>query len=168
MRLLIRLHDFLIFAMAVASGAILLWLMIAVIASVGIRNAGVQPWAWLFLSTEYGLLYLTMLGAPWLVREKGHVHIDIAVAALPDGARDVASRVVAAACVVVCATLAWKGVDLVSSNIERNDFDVRAYFTPRWLLTISLPVSFGFMAVEFTRFVVSREVMHKGRSEVRG
>lgn len=168
MRLLIRLHDFLILAMAVASGAILLWLMIAVIASVAMRNAGVQPWAWLFLSTEYGLLYLTMLGAPWLVREKGHVHIDIVVAALPDGARDVASRVVAAACVAVCAALAWKGVDLVSSNIERNDFDVRAYFTPRWLLTISLPVSFGFMAVEFARFVVSREAMHEGRSEVRG
>ena len=26
-----------------------------------------QPYAWLFTSTEYGILYMTMLGAPWLV-----------------------------------------------------------------------------------------------------
>jgi C4-dicarboxylate transporter DctQ subunit len=47
------------------------------------RNLGVQPFAWLFTSAEYALFYMTMLGAPWLVRERGHVHIELVTAALP-------------------------------------------------------------------------------------
>jgi C4-dicarboxylate transporter DctQ subunit len=58
--------------------------------------------------------------------------------------------------------LAWKGAELFMKNIERNDFDVRAYYFPRWILTISFPVSFGLMAVEFARFVGGRDLMHSG------
>lgn len=161
-----RLFSLLVNAMAVLSGAILIWLMVSVITSVVMRNIGVQPFAWLFTSAEYGLLYMTMLGAPWLVREKGHVHIELVTAALPDAARQVVSRLVAAACVMVCGILAWKGAELVLSNIERGDFDTRAYYFPRWMLTIAFPLSFGAMAIEFARFVFGPELMHSGEAGI--
>src|SRR6056297_1304846 len=149
MRPLVRVYDALLYTMALIAGLTLVWLMVSVVASIVMRNLGVQPFAWLFTSTEYGLLYMTMLGAPWLVREKGHVHIELLTAALPTRARAVVSRTVAGLCVLVCAVLAWKGAELVATNIARNDYDVRAYFFPRWLLTIAFPVSFAAMAVEF-------------------
>lgn len=155
-----------LYAMAFLSGATLVWLMISVITSVLMRNAGLQPFAWLFTSAEYGLLYMTMLGAPWLVREKGHVHIELVTSALPPGARRVVSRIVAVACVVVCLILAWKGVDLVLTNIERGDYDTRAYYFPRWMLTITFPISFGLMAVEFSRFVFGSDLMHTGEAGI--
>ncbi|MDD9718299.1 TRAP transporter small permease subunit [Dinoroseobacter sp. PD6] len=166
MRVLSRTYDFMILAMAVLAGAGLVWLMVSVIASVAMRNLGMQPFAWLFTSAEYSILYLTMLGAPWLVREKGHVHIELVTAALPEGLRQVVSRFVALLCVLVCVVLAWKGVELCLRNLERNDFDVRAYFYPRWLLTISFPIAFGFMAVEFARFVFGREILHSGEAGI--
>ncbi|MEM7643112.1 MAG: TRAP transporter small permease [Pseudomonadota bacterium] len=153
-------------AMAAAAGLLLVWMMISVIASVLMRNAGVQPFAWLFTSAEYGLLYMTMLGAPWLVREKGHVHIELLTSALPEGPRRLVSRTVAALCVAVCVMLAWKGAELVLTNIERGDFDTRAYYYPRWLLTIMFPLSFGFMAIEFARFVVGRDLLHTGEAGI--
>lgn len=156
----------LLYTMAFVAGATLVWLMISVILSVLMRNAGVQPFAWLFTSAEYGLLYITMLGAPWLVREKGHVHIELVTSALPETARKIVSRAVAAGCVVVCLILAWKGADLVLTNIERGDVDTRAYYYPRWLLTITFPISFGLMAVEFSRFVFGPEVMHTGEAGI--
>lgn len=152
--------------LAAISGLTLVWLMISVIASVIMRNLSLQPFAWLFTSAEYGLLYMTMLGAPWLVREKGHVHIELLTAALPDGPRRLLSRVVAASCVLVCALLAWKGVELVMTNLERGDFDTRAYYYPRWLLTIAFPLSFGLMAVEFSRFIFGEELMHSGEAGI--
>jgi TRAP-type C4-dicarboxylate transport system permease small subunit len=155
-----------LYGMAGVSGFMLVWIMVSVIASVAMRNLGLQPFAWLFTSAEYGLLYMTMLGAPWLVREKGHVHIELLTAALPDGPRRLLSRVVAAACVLVCAILAWKGVELVMTNIERGDFDTRAYYFPRWILTIAFPLSFGFMAIEFSRFVFGDELMHSGEAGI--
>ena len=161
-----KAYSFVLYGLAVIAGATLVWLMISVILSVLMRNAGLQPFAWLFTSAEYGLLYLTMLGAPWLVREKGHVHIELVTAALPDAPRRVVSRVVALACVAVCLILAWKGADLLLTNIERGDVDTRAYYFPRWLLTIAFPVSFGMMAVEFSRFVFGAQLMHSGEAGI--
>ena len=162
MRIITRLYDLLLYGMALAAALTLLWLMVSVVLSVAMRNFGMQPFAWLFTSAEYGLLYMTMLGAPWLVREKGHVHIELVTAALPDGARRIVSRGIAAACVMVSLILAWYGLELFLKNIARNDYDVRAYFYPRWLLTISFPIAFSFMAVEFARFVFGPELMHSG------
>ena len=155
-----------LYGMAGIAGAMLVWLMVTVIVSVVMRNAGLQPYAWLFTSSEYAILYLTMLGAPWLVREKGHVHIELVTAALPPGARRIISRTVAAMCVVVCAILAWKGAELLVTNIQRKDFDVRAYYFPRWILTLAFPISFGLMAVEFARFVVGKDLLHSGEAGI--
>lgn len=166
MAIIARVYNFVLYAMAFIAGAMLVWLMVSVVLSVVMRNAGVQPFAWLFTSAEYGLLYMTMLGAPWLVREKGHVHIELVTAALPPSARTVVSRTVALACVLVCLILAWKGTDLFLTNIERNDYDVRAYYFPRWMLTISFPISFGLMAVEFARFVFGEDLMHSGEAGI--
>ncbi len=161
-----RIYDAVLFGMAIIAGLLLVWLMLSVITSVLMRNAGLQPFAWLFTSAEYGLLYMTMLGAPWLVREKGHVHIELVTAALPVGLRRIVSRAVAAACVLVCLILAWQGADLVLTNIERGDYDTRAYYFPRWMLTIAFPLSFGMMAIEFSRFVFGSELMHNGEAGI--
>lgn len=166
MQHVVRAYTAFLYAMAFVAGGMLIWLMVSVIASVVMRNAGLQPFAWLFTSAEYALLYMTMLGAPWLVREKGHVHIELVTAALPAPMRRVVSRLVALACVLVSLVLAWKGAELFLTNIARNDFDVRAYFFPRWLLTIAFPISFGLMAVEFGRFVLGAELMHSGEAGI--
>lgn len=166
MRIVIRAYDALLYAMALIAAATLVWLMVSVVLSVAMRNIGVQPWAWLFTSAEYGLLYMTMLGAPWLVREKGHVHIELVTAALSPPLRRIVSRTVAAACVAVSLILAWYGLELFLTNIERNDYDVRAYFYPRWLLTITFPIAFTLMAVEFARFVFGPDLMHSGEAGI--
>lgn len=158
--------SFLVNFSAVTAGATLVWLMVSVITSVLMRNAGLQPFAWLFTSAEYGLLYMTMLGSPWLVREKGHVHIELVTAALPDKARRIVSRIVAIACVSVCVILAWKGVELFLKNIDRGDYDTRAYYYPRWMLTIAFPVSFGLMAIEFSRFIFGSDLLHSGEAGI--
>lgn len=155
-----------LYAMAFIAGAMLLWLMVSVVVSVAMRNFGLQPFAWLFTSSEYALLYMTMLGAPWLVREKGHVHIELVTSTLPPNLQTLTSRLVAVACVLVSLILAWKGLELVMTNIARNDYDVRAYYFPRWILTISFPVSFALMAVEFSRFVFGTELMHSGEAGI--
>ena len=166
MRAVIRVYDALLYTMAFLAAATLVWLMISVIVSVVMRNAGIQPFAWLFTSSEYGLLYMTMLGAPWLVRERGHVHIELVTAALPARLRRIVSRAVALLCVGVSLVLAWYGLELFLTNIERNDYDVRAYLYPRALLTISFPIAFSFMAVEFARFVFGPELMHSGEAGI--
>ena len=166
MRPVIRAYDALLYSMAFIAAVSLVWLMVSVVVSVAMRNFGLQPFAWLFTSAEYGLLYMTMLGAPWLVRERGHVHIELVTAVLPPAVRRVVSRGVALACVAVSLALAWYGLQLFLTNIERNDFDVRAYFYPRWMLTITFPIAFSLMAIEFARFVFGSELLHSGEAGI--
>ncbi|MBF9058483.1 TRAP transporter small permease subunit [Rhodobacterales bacterium HKCCSP123] len=166
MRHVIRAYDALLYAMAFIAALSLVWLMVSVVVSVAMRNLGLQPFAWLFTSAEYGLLYMTMLGAPWLVRERGHVHIELVTAALPPAVRRVVSRGVSLACVAVSLALAWYGLELFLTNIERNDYDVRAYFYPRWMLTITFPIAFSLMAIEFSRFVFGKELLHSGEAGI--
>lgn len=160
------LWDRFVDLMALVAAAMLIWLMVSVVTSVVMRNIGIQPFAWLFTSSEYAILYMTMLGAPWLVRERGHVHIELVTAALPDGVRRIVSRAVALACVVVCVILAWQGWELFAKNWTRNDYDVRAYYFPKWILTITFPVAFAMMAVEFARFVGGAKLIHSGQAGI--
>ncbi|MCR9157456.1 MAG: TRAP transporter small permease [Rhodobacteraceae bacterium] len=166
MRAVIRVYDALLYTMALVAAVTLVWLMVSVVVSVVMRNLGLQPFAWLFTSAEYGILYMTMLGAPWLVREKGHVHIELVTAALPPTLRRFVSRMVAVLCVLVCIILAWYGLQLFLTNIERNNYDVRAYYYPRWLLTVTFPIAFSVMAIEFSRFVFGSELMHSGEAGI--
>jgi hypothetical protein len=66
----------------------------------------------------------------------------------------------------VCFVLAYKGLQLFLTNIERNDFDVRAYYFPRSLLTVTFPLSFGFMMIEFSRFVFGSDLLHSGEAGI--
>jgi len=167
MRYASRAYLLVLNGMALIAAIMLVWLMVAIVLSVVIRNLGLQPSAWFFLSTEYAMFYLTLLGAPWLVRQKGHVHIELLTSILPPLALQVVSRLVALLCVAVSVVLAWKGFDLVSMNLARNDYDVRAFFVPRWILTIAYPVCFAMMAIEFARFVVGRDILHSGEAGIK-
>lgn len=167
MQLVRKVYDRLLDLLAVLSGALLVWLMLATLLAVLIRNLDMQPSSWFFQSSEYAMFYLTLLGAPWLVREKGHVYIELFTATLPQRWLNIHSRLVAFLCVLVCLVLAWKGFDLFQMNWVRNDYDVRANFVPRWILTIVFPICFGLMAIEFFRFVVGKDIMHSGEAGIK-
>jgi C4-dicarboxylate transporter DctQ subunit len=67
--------------------------------------------------------------------------------------RRLLSRLVAAACVVVCLILTWKGIDLVRPIWSATIMTCAPTSTPL-AADHRLPDLFGLMAVEFSRFVV--------------
>jgi len=66
---------------------------------VAVRNLGYQSSAHFFTFTEYALLVVPCLGAPWLVREKGHVYVEILLMALSDRQRAVLRYLIGALCI---------------------------------------------------------------------
>jgi TRAP-type C4-dicarboxylate transport system permease small subunit len=116
---------------------------------------------------ELGFIYCLMLGAPWLVRERGHVYIEIVTAAVPAHVRILLSRCIAAFCFIVCGALAIFGGALTVQDYAFNELDTRGSIDiPRWIVIVSLPVGFGLMATEFLRFVFAKEPFHTGEAGV--
>ena len=151
---LAKLYDRLILAMAWLAGALLVLMFIAIVLDVVLRNLGMQSSAHLFTFTEYALLMVPCFGAPWLVRERGHVFVEIGLNALSVAARQRALALIGIVCIAVCLVLAWYGFDVAWRNFQLNDKDVRSFDAPRWALVICIPISFLFMATEFARHLI--------------
>jgi C4-dicarboxylate transporter DctQ subunit len=152
--------------LAVIAGVLLAAMALAIVVDVVARNIGLQPPAHTLTLTEYGLLYVTMLGAPWLVREKGHVYIELVTAALSPRTRFWLTRVVYALCVLTCMVIFWFSLEVTIDQYQRQVTDVRSFDMPRWLLTASMPLSFGLMIIEFGRFLVGIDSMHAGHAGI--
>src|SRR5262245_14862805 len=143
--------------MALAAGVLMVAMMAIIVTDVALRNLGYQSSAHFFTFTEYFLLLIPLLGAPWLVREKGHIYIEIAIAALPERLQRALTRVIVIGCIVVALVLAWYGGSIALQDYLGNEKDVRSLDMPRWMLTIFMPLSFGMMALEFLRLLIRRE-----------
>ena len=152
-----RAYNAVLYGMAWIAGALIAAMMIAITFDVVVRNLGYQSSAHIFSFTEYALLIVPCLGAPWLVREKGHVYVEIIFEYL--GARQKARlrTLIALVCIAVCLALAWYGTEVALRDYAGNEKDVRSLDMPRWMVVGFVPLSFLMMAVEFARFLVRRE-----------
>ena len=149
-----------VFALGVVIGAILCgagFLMVAMMATifldVVLRNLNYQSSAHFFTFSAYALLLIPCLGAPWLVRERGHVYVEILLNYLTPHGRRAALFVIGALCIAVCLVLAWYGLDVTLRDFAQNNKDVRSFDMPRWMLVGWIPLSFLMMALEFGRFL---------------
>jgi len=154
---LIKLYDAILYGMAWVAGILMVAMMAMIVVDVALRNLGFQSSAHFFTFTEYFLLIIPLLGAPWLVREKGHIYIEILTAALPERVRRALIKLIVIGCVAVAVVLAWYGGAITLQDYLGNEKDVRSLDMPRWMLTASMPLSFGMMALEFLRLLVRGE-----------
>lgn len=166
MATLAALYRRLLNLLAVVAGVLLAAIAVAIVVDVVVRNLGFQPPAHTLTLTEYSLLYITMLAAPWLVREKGHVYIELLTAAVSPRTRFWLTRVVYALCVLTCAVIFWFSLEVTISHYRRHVIDVRSFDMPRWLLTASMPLSFGLMTIEFARYLLGLDSMHTGQAGI--
>ncbi|MBO6814875.1 MAG: TRAP transporter small permease [Rhizobiaceae bacterium] len=152
-----RIYDRLINGLA-GSAAVALGLMVfGIVVDVVLRNTGYRPIQATSALIEYGMLYATMAGAPWLVREHGHVAIHSFVSAMPDRLSVVVKVLVLALSSLVVALLAWRSVVVALENVASNSADIRSIYIPGWVLFAMLAMGLGLMAIEFIRLVWRRE-----------
>jgi C4-dicarboxylate transporter, DctQ subunit len=156
-RYVVKGYDALLYGMAIVAGSLMAAMMSVIFLDVVLRNLGYQSSAHFFTFTEYALLIVPCLGAPWLVREKGHIYVEIVLMALKPRLRRVLTWVIGALCIAVCAVLAWYGFSVAINDFLQNEKDVRSLDMPRWMVVGFIPLSFSMMALEFLRFLVRGE-----------
>jgi TRAP-type C4-dicarboxylate transport system permease small subunit len=143
--------------MAWCSGFLIAAMMVVITIDVVVRNLGFQSSSHFFSFTEYALLLVPCLGAPWLVREKGHIYVEILLMYLSPRRRAALRVLIGIVCIAVCVVLAWYGFEVTIRDYLTNEKDVRSLDMPRWMIVGFVPLSFTMMAIEFLRFLVRRE-----------
>ena len=92
MQAISKAHAWLINALKTLSCLIVFLIFVLIVMDVLLPLVGLQPWEGTLGVVEYGLLWFTILAAPWLARIKGHVFIDAVAELLSPGARKVTSK----------------------------------------------------------------------------
>lgn len=157
MRYVAKSYDAVVYGMAFVAAFLMAAMMVVITIDVVLRNLGYQSSAHFFTFTEYALLVIPCMGAPWLAREKGHIYVEILLMSLSERARARLTTLIGIICIAVCLLIAWYGFDVAIRDFVRNEKDVRSLDMPRWMVVGWIPVSFLMMAIEFARFLWRRE-----------
>ena len=150
-------------AAAVVAAVLLAGIFVGIIVDVSLRTMGIEPPQATSTLVEYAMFYATMLAAPWLVRRRGHVYVQIGVDRLSAPARHVLERIICVYCILMCLVVAWFAVDVAWDTYARGELDIRTIALPRWVLFAPMPPAFVLIAVEFLRILIRNETLHYNR-----
>lgn len=117
---------------------------------------------------EYGMLWFTMLAAPWLARHKGHVYIDAVTELLSPSVRKFTSVFAYLVAIVVSAFFTYYSWTLLKEAYLDELIDERGVDMAQWLLYLPMPICFGLLTIEFIRFLLGFDDMFDKRLEERG
>jgi C4-dicarboxylate transporter DctQ subunit len=149
------------------AGVVIFCVFLLIVFDVVVRSAGFQTWQASSVLAEYGLLWFTMLAAPWLARHKAHVFIDAITQLLPAAVQQVLAKLVYLTCVIFSLIVFYYSLKLLIDAIATDQIDVRAVDMPLWSLLAPIPLCFLLVAIEFLRFLLGYDSMYGSRTDVR-
>lgn len=151
MRAFNRFFDALIYALAVAAGAIFAAITIALTINVGLRVfAGTNLYG-MVDAIEMGLMAATFLGAPWVLQRNAHVSVDIVLIALTEGTRrkvDAAASLLGA---LLSLVFCWSSLMALWIAWERGSMMRGVLVVPEWVVLAAPTIGGLLLAVEFLR-----------------
>ena len=154
-----KVYDRVIDGLAFISGAIIAGIFMAIVYDVCIRTVGLRTPLWTVALAEYGLLYATLLGSPWVLRRKSHVFITILTSRLSGRAKLIVENFAYISGTVVCILLAYISLGVAINEFDRGIVDIRTFRTPFWIVTAPMPLSFSLLAIQFLRFLFGNDSM---------
>ena len=143
--------DLLIDALALAAAALLCALVVLILVDVVARYLRWFSLAWGLEASEYMLYAITFLGAPWVLRERGHIAIELVVEQLPERARGGARLVADALGAAVCAALLVFACRVLWRSYQAGTMVHKSFVFPEWLVYVGMPPVFLLLLVLYLR-----------------
>ena len=134
-------------------GCVVIFLMTLMIcADVLLRNVrlvpGVYGIAWANEVSEAMLYLITMLVAPWLLRQGQHIRVDIVLRAVPPRLGWAFEWIADSLGLACCLLIAWYGAGATLDSFKSGALSIKTLVTPEWWMLAPLPVAFLLLAIE--------------------
>lgn len=146
---IVRLFSRLNLACAVIGAAILFFVTMIIFMEVTLRAITGSSQLWVIEVSEYSLLYITFLGAPYLLEKNRHVMLDLLYNSLQGAARRLVALLNAAIGVTLCGALTVVGIVVVLDQIDSGVRETTVMAPPSFWLTMALPFGMFLMAFQF-------------------
>jgi C4-dicarboxylate transporter DctQ subunit len=142
--------------MAALASILLLAITLIVTYSAILRYLHLTPPIWVLQYTEYGLLWITFLGAAWLQRLDGHIRIDSVITHLP---RRIRARLetfnLVLGCLVTLTVFCFALIHCFEL-FHRGIMEVKATNVPKYVVFCIIPFGSLVLFLQFVRDVWNR------------
>jgi TRAP-type transport system small permease protein len=143
----------LIEALALLASLALLAMVAIICADVLTRNVAIpglpRGVAWSNEVSELLLYAITLLAAPWLLREGRHIRVDIVLRALPKRAAYACEWIADVLGLVSCLWLVVYGSSAAWKSLQSSAQSIKTLVMPEWWFLAPLPICFALLAIEF-------------------
>ena len=136
-------------ALIVLAALVLLAMVAVVTGDVVLRNTVRWNIVWANEVSEYALYVMTLLAAPWLLRQGRHVRLDLVLTLVPSRTAwrmEIAADVLGFA---VCLVLVRYGAVMTYESWRLGSLTIKNLVFPEWWLLAPVPAVFTLLAIEF-------------------
>ena len=146
-----QLFDHILNAQAFLAGILLVFIMLSVGLDVILRYFFNSPMIWVTEVTECLLLYITFLGTGWLLREEGHVKVDIILNRLKPRSTAFFGILSSLVGIFVSTMLAFYGMSLTWNYFKRGIYTPTAMEIPVAAIILIIPIGSFMLLIGFVR-----------------
>jgi len=114
-----------------------------------------RPQIWAVEVTEYAMLYITFLGSAWLLREDGHVRIDLLLSFLNPKSQALLNSITSVFGVIVCSVLVFFGTWITWLHYQKGLTTFSAMELLKWPFLIVIPFGSLLLLIQFVRSVLA-------------
>lgn len=151
MKLLNAILDGTIDVLAVFGRVLIVLVMLVVSADVVMRYFFNSPMFWVLESTQYALVFILFLSAAWVLRNEGHVKMDLIINRLNPRAQHRVNIITSILAAIVCLIITWYGAKMAWTFIQIDYLYPGSLVIPAYLLVAVIPIGSFLLFIQFLR-----------------
>ncbi len=161
-----RILDKIMEIFAFLAGLILAFILLSVCLEVFMRYFLNRPLQWVVELTEYALLYITFLGAAWLLKRGGHINVDIFLSLLSSRTRAGLKIFSSLIGIIVSFCLVWYGFAVSWEHFQDGIYNITLLEFPKAPLLAIIPIGSLLLLAQFIRRAYGSLAVFIGRKPI--
>ncbi len=146
------IFDYILTLFGFLTSALIIFLMLSVCTEVVMRYFLNRPQVWTVEIAEYTLLWITFLGAAWVLKKEGHVKMDIVLGQLKPGTQAVVNIITSVIGVIICLVLTWYSAEITWDHYQRGIYEPATLLDlPKAPIMVIIPVGSFLLLIQFLR-----------------
>ncbi len=136
------------------AGGLLVFSTVGTCIDVILRYVFNRPIHWMLEVTEYIMLYIPFLGAALVLKEEGHIRVDILIHHLGHRTRGWLNIITSMVGGLVMSTYTFLGAQVTLDYYQRGIASLESLKTPMFLILMIIPIGGFFFTAQFFRQMV--------------
>ena len=163
-----RAFDQINIIMVLIAAILIVGLTFLVGADISLRYLFNRPLGWVKETSEYILVFLGFLVAPWILKEEGHVKMDLVLNNVSTRTQTMMNMITSIISLIVVLIVAWFSLRVTVDFYKTKLLTPSVLELPKWILITPIFVGSLLLAIQFIRrayvFMVKWNTLSKQKS----